>query len=261
MSNTVDEFEHAFQSCITALTSPSSNYAHDSEEVKTSVDQTVQRFLDSAKAMESFFLQKRLYLSVHKPELLVAEDIAEIKTEIQRKDAVIQRFQEKLQTWQLMLSEQPNPPANHPLGHSGHHPSIPTGIPQIPTQGIPSVPGSGMMSMRPQHAMPAQPHSMQTPGMSLTGPQMHGMSGGIQRMQGPHPGAHMMSGGVRGPISASPGQMAYQAPGMQHHVSPGFMVSQSSPSPGQQPQTGQQQSPLAYLERTTSNIGLPETRR
>lgn len=84
----VDDFETSFQSCLAAITNPNTNQVHDIDEVKTSVDQTIQRFLDNAKQLECFFLQKRLYLSVHKPEQLIAEDIADLKAEIQRKDMV-----------------------------------------------------------------------------------------------------------------------------------------------------------------------------
>ena len=273
MSNSVDEFEHAFQSCITALTSPSANYPHDSEEVKTSVDQTVQRFLDSAKAMESFFLQKRLYLSVHKPELLIKEDIDDIKTEIQRKDAVIQRFQEKLQSWKGMLSEQPPAPLGqqhlvpHPPGQGPQ--TMPPGSGMMPSMGPSMIPGQ--MHMRgptPGQMMP-HPSGMHATG-PMTGPQMHPMGQGMSRMQSPHPagsGMQMMSGGPRGQMMQTPGSHAYQstqqniAPGSAH---PSFMSSQ--PSPGQPPhppqaQQQQQASPLAFLERTTSNIGLPDSRR
>jgi hypothetical protein len=39
----------------------------------TGVDQCVQKFVDIAKQLESFFLQKRLMLSVHKPEQIIKE--------------------------------------------------------------------------------------------------------------------------------------------------------------------------------------------
>ena len=259
MSNPVDEFEHAFQSCITALTSPAPNYAHDSEEVKTSVDQTVQRFLDSAKSMETFFLQKRLYLSVHKPELLIMEDIQEIKTEILRKDAVIQKFQEKLETWQGMLSEQPPPPpAMHSSQpHMSSHP-MNTGIQTM-------TPGAAGVPMRGPHPGPMMPHPSQamhpTQGMqSMTG--MHTGMMGRMPIQGPMNsgmggGPHMMAG-------PRPQMMPTGAPyqGGQPQAPPGFIQSQPSPQ-SLPPQQQQQQtpSPLAFLERTTSNIGLPEARR
>src|SRR5438034_11705608 len=105
MTSTVDDFEAAFQSLMTAVVSPSPSHTHDSEEVKTSVDQTVSRFLDAGKGLEAFFLQKRLYLSAHHPEQLIAEDINDIKIEIQRKENVIQKTQEKVQHWMRILSD------------------------------------------------------------------------------------------------------------------------------------------------------------
>ncbi|XP_013789206.1 mediator of RNA polymerase II transcription subunit 28-like [Limulus polyphemus] len=69
----VDDFENSFQACLAALTNPDHFNVRDSEEVKTGVEQTIQRFLDLAKQMECFFLQKRLLLSTQKPEQFVIE--------------------------------------------------------------------------------------------------------------------------------------------------------------------------------------------
>ena len=294
MTSSVDEFENAFQSCITALTSPTTNYSHDPEEVKTSADQTVQRFLDSAKAMECFFLQKRLYLSVHRPEQLVKEDIDEIKIEIQRKDAVISKFQEKLQMWQAMLSDQPQTPvgmagmpaSGHPLAPAISHPMIQQHLQQghqspalLPLGMRAPHPGQQMMNQMaggggPVH--PGPPHAVQQQQQQVLPPpaqgqphghmlQPHAMQSGMRMQQSPQ---HMLAQAARGQMM-QPNYVSNAAP-PQHQ----FMQNQMPPQQQQQqqqqmPQVMQQQqqhqqaqqSPLAFLERTTSNIGLPDARR
>ena len=43
------------------------------EELRTDAEQNVAKFIEVAKQMETFFLQRRLQLSVLKPEQLVKE--------------------------------------------------------------------------------------------------------------------------------------------------------------------------------------------
>lgn len=253
----VDEFENSFQACLAALTNPSSNHIHDSDEIKTSVDQTIQRFLDSAKQMECFFLQKRLYLSTHKPEQLIVEDICDLKTEIARKDQVLQKYHEKISVWQSILSDTP------PSGPAGPGPGIPT------QQGAPSSnmqpPGPGGMALRgPGPAMMTGPQ---------VGPQIrqpgHGPGGGPPQQQ-QIPGHHVMQGQI-GPQShmmqqgGHPGQMPpsgmmghnpqQPGPGMQPGQMQGHGPYMGNPQ-GQPPPGSNLQGPLAFLERTTSNIGM-----
>lgn len=45
----------------------------DKEEIRVEVDHTILRFIDLARQMEAFFLQKRFLLSAFKPELVVKE--------------------------------------------------------------------------------------------------------------------------------------------------------------------------------------------
>lgn len=87
------------------MTNPTNNHVHEPDENQTSVEQTIQRFLDAARQMECFFLQKRLLLSVEKPDLIINEDISELRSEIQRKDLILQKYYEKLRLWQNSLHE------------------------------------------------------------------------------------------------------------------------------------------------------------
>ena len=45
----------------------------EKDEIKMEVDHSVLRFIDLARQMEAFFLQKRFLLSALKPELVVRE--------------------------------------------------------------------------------------------------------------------------------------------------------------------------------------------
>lgn len=45
----------------------------EKDEIKAEVDHSILRFLDLARQMEAFFLQKRFLLSALKPELVVRE--------------------------------------------------------------------------------------------------------------------------------------------------------------------------------------------
>lgn len=186
-SQIVDDFENSFQACLAAVTNPDYFYVRDSEEVKTGVEQTIQRFLDVAKQMESFFLQKRLVLSAQKPEQIVLEDNTELKNELARKDLLLQKYHEKIHYWQSLLNDTNNAP----------------GPPQQQSQ----------MQQQPQLQQQLQQQQpLQQP------PQ----PGNPQAMQ---QGATMQQGmPINGTVQGLPG-------------------------------------PLAYLERTTSNIGMPDSRR
>ncbi|CAL1294296.1 unnamed protein product [Larinioides sclopetarius] len=204
----VEDFEKAFQDCLAALTNPDLHNARDSDEIRTTVDLTIQRFLDVSKQMDCFFLQKRLLLSVQKPEHLLVENIQELAAEVKRKDELIEKYNAKIQTWQNLLQDVPGMPRPQPPP-----------VPPQPPQNLPAMQGS---------PSPMQPQVVQQPGTTAHG-------------------HHMMHPHTMPPMTSSP------AP-----VQPGMMM-QSQPMHPQQhmgaaQQPGGLQGPLAYLERTMSNI-------
>ncbi|EPQ02722.1 Mediator of RNA polymerase II transcription subunit 28 [Myotis brandtii] len=88
-------------------------------QVMPGVDQCIQKFLDIARQTECFFLQKRLQLSVQKPEQVIKEDVSELRKELQRKDALVQKHLTKLRHWQQVLEDingQHKKPADIPQG-------------------------------------------------------------------------------------------------------------------------------------------------
>ncbi|XP_037565695.1 LOW QUALITY PROTEIN: mediator of RNA polymerase II transcription subunit 28-like [Dermacentor silvarum] len=139
----VDDFESSFQACLAAVTNPDYFYVRDSEEVKTGVEQTVQRFLDVAKQMESFFLQKRLVLSAQKSEQMVMEDNTELKNELVRKEQLLQKYNEKIHYWQSLLNDTVNASGQQ----TQPQPQVPPGggtQQGMPTQSQQSMPMGGV---------------------------------------------------------------------------------------------------------------------
>lgn len=55
--------------------------------------------------MEAFFLQKRFLLSALKPELVINNDISDLRLELGRKEELLKRHYEKISHWQNMLAD------------------------------------------------------------------------------------------------------------------------------------------------------------
>ncbi|KAG1956712.1 mediator of RNA polymerase II transcription subunit [Pimephales promelas] len=101
----VDDLEASFEACFASLVSQDYVNGTDQEEIRTGVDQCIQKFLDVARQTECFFLQKRLQLSVQKPEQVEKEDASELKNELQRKEMLIQKHLVKIHHWQQVLED------------------------------------------------------------------------------------------------------------------------------------------------------------
>jgi hypothetical protein len=61
------------QSCLYVLTKEEVQPTMEKDEIRVELDNTILRFIDLARQMEAFFLQKRFLLSALKPELIVKE--------------------------------------------------------------------------------------------------------------------------------------------------------------------------------------------
>ncbi|KPP71156.1 mediator of RNA polymerase II transcription subunit 28-like, partial [Scleropages formosus] len=101
----VDDLEASFEACFASLVSQDYVNGTDQEEIRTGVDQCIQKFLDVARQTECFFLQKRLQLSVQKPEQVVKEDVSELRNELQRKELLIQKHLQRIHHWQQVLED------------------------------------------------------------------------------------------------------------------------------------------------------------
>ncbi|CAH1783040.1 unnamed protein product [Owenia fusiformis] len=200
-SNVVDDLEASFQNAYSSLTSQEHFNINDSEEVKVGVEQCLQKFLENARQTESWFLQRRLILSHNKPELIVKEEIQDLKAELIRKEQLIAKHHDKLQQWQSMLRQQvPVMQQSNPQMH--HH-------------------------MQQQQLQQQQKH-LQSPQRPLVAQQMN--------------------------------QPMVRMPTPQQHASLPSTPTNPHIPVGQQSFTGMP-GPLAYLEQTTSNIGIGEQRR
>lgn len=222
--NLVDELEEAFQSCIHALTKEESATGVDKDEIKLEVDQTTLKFIDLARQMEAFFLQKRFLLSALKPDLLLKEENFDLKQEIARKDELIKKHYEKIESWKNLLSDQQNynkPIQSLPPEMRGN---MPGGVPGGPGGMMPGGMGMPMQnSMQVQQMQQAQQQQMQMLQAQQMQQQMQSMPLGANPQMFPQPG-----GGGRGVGAGGPGFQ--QSPNLQ--------------------------GPLAYLEKTASNIDL-----
>lgn len=98
----VDEFEQAFESVCQYL-QPMDDTRASMDEIKADAGHLVSEFLEAGKAVERFFLQKRLLLTRARPEQVLKEECNELKQEIFKKDQLIQRHHEKVQAWKLQL--------------------------------------------------------------------------------------------------------------------------------------------------------------
>lgn len=141
--NLMDDFEEAFQHCLHVLTrqDPSSD-----DVIKLEVEQTTMNFINLARQLDVFFLQKRFLLCTLKPELLLTEENNDLKLELIRKEELIKKHSDKLESWKKLLSEQPK--------------TMPTVVP---------VPPGGNMGMNPGVGMPPQQMNpnMVGPGMQV----------------------------------------------------------------------------------------------
>lgn len=117
----MDEFEEAFQNCLLSLTKLEANTGTNKEEVELEVQKTTNRFIDVARQMEAFFLQKRFLVSTLKPDQLIKDENQDLRIEIQRKEALLNKHYSRLEEWKSCLSDIQQNPAilNRPVGPGG----------------------------------------------------------------------------------------------------------------------------------------------
>lgn len=240
----VDEFEEAFQSCLNVLTKEDALQTMDKDEIAVDVDHTILKFIDLARQLEAFFLQKRFLLSALKPESVVKEDISDLRTELARKDELIKRHYEKIAQWQSLLAD---------LQAQGWTKSAAQGTSVTPINGGPvSIPAGAPVpspSVTPTQASGLTPTIQQQ--LQQQQLQQQQQQQQLQQMQQQQQMQHHMQQQM-GPAGGGPGMVSQQAMFMPQTGGPRFPVQ----GPG-----GMLQGPLAYLEKTTSNIGMPDGRR
>ncbi|ALC47121.1 MED28 [Drosophila busckii] len=149
--NLMDEFEEAFQACLLSLTKQEPNSGTNKEEIELEVQKTTNRFIDVARQMEAFFLQKRFLVSTLKPYMLIKDENQDLSIEIQRKEALLQKHYNRLEEWKAGL-------ADNQQGMGVHNRPAPPNMQPMPGPG----PRPGMMGGMPPGGMPpGQQHLMQ----------------------------------------------------------------------------------------------------
>ncbi|XP_011505404.1 PREDICTED: mediator of RNA polymerase II transcription subunit 28 isoform X2 [Ceratosolen solmsi marchali] len=239
--NLIDEFEEAFQQCLNLFTKDdglennSIGLTVDKDETKIEVDQITFRCIDLARQVEAFFLQKRFLLSALKPELVVKEDITDLKVELLRKEELIKRHYEKILIWQNLLAEMHGWVQPNGFTHSTQ---------SIQNQGINNSNNSTVQQQILQHQHIQQQQQ-----------QMHLQQHQIQQLHQQQ--AQQTSGSSSINLQGTGVSVGAQSIFLnQGNVS----TSRSSTFPVASVNSSSLQGPLAFLEKTTSNIGMPERR-
>lgn len=89
------------------------------------VDLTTMKFIDLARQMEAFFIQKRFLLSAVKPQLVLKEENLDLRMEISRKDDMIKKHYESIERWKKLLLDSPPQHIPHP---SPQQPQMPAQV-------------------------------------------------------------------------------------------------------------------------------------
>ncbi len=157
-NNLLTQFEKSYAEAMATLTQEDTMYEKSPDTMKAEVDTKVTQFIDAARQMETFFLQKQFLLYAHKPELHLRAESNDLRQEIARKDELIKNHNERLDQWLKMLQDLqqqgsnvvPNAPLSSPS--SALNPAQPKGFPSN------------------QARLPGSPIPTSTPSASAAGP-------------------------------------------------------------------------------------------
>ena len=191
------------KACMAPFTNQPSSHVFDNDELKANMD-NILRFLEISRQVESSFISKRAILASQKPELILEEEINDLKSEINKKEVLLTKYYEKLNKWISIVNDASS---GKPINTS--------------------------LISGPMMQMPLRMNQMK-------GPLLHG----------PNP---MMQNQIRSQNSLMlPNSINPQMPmaNASHQMQFNPVSNQSSSN------HGGLQGPLAYLELTTSNIGL-----
>ncbi|CAK9291111.1 unnamed protein product [Gordionus sp. m RMFG-2023] len=104
--NLVVNFENSFNNCLSLLLTNSENFPqYNFEEKKTDIEYAIESFVEKAKEIESFFIAKRFLHSTSNQDDQLLEEINDLKRELNKKDELIKKHQEKLDNWKNILSD------------------------------------------------------------------------------------------------------------------------------------------------------------
>lgn len=87
--NPVDKLQEAFNACL----------AVPADDLRPSAEQNIAKFIEAARKLEVFFLQKQLLLSDSDD----SDDINRLKAKLRSRDNLIAKYQQKLEDWKKIL--------------------------------------------------------------------------------------------------------------------------------------------------------------
>ena len=101
----IEEFKHAFQDIWAPLVTEENALFGSShpDESRQSLENSVMRYIDIARQLETWFAQRRIVLKT--PEQEIDEEIQDLKQEIERKDNLINKVLERSQKWKSELDK------------------------------------------------------------------------------------------------------------------------------------------------------------
>lgn len=87
--NPVDKLQEAFNACL----------AIPAEDSRPSAEQNIAKFIEAARKLEVFFLQKQLILS----DIGDGDDVGILQARLKSRDELIAKYQQKLEEWKKIL--------------------------------------------------------------------------------------------------------------------------------------------------------------
>lgn len=88
--NGVDELQAAFNDCL----------AVPADDIRPSAEQNISRFVEAARKLEVFFLQKQLLLSDGTQD---GDEITKLRAKLRARDNLIAKYHQKIQEWKKSL--------------------------------------------------------------------------------------------------------------------------------------------------------------
>lgn len=88
--NPVDELSDAFNACL----------AIPKEDLRSSAEQNITRFIEVARKLEIFFLQKQLLLAGSSED---PEELNKLRARLAARENLLAKYGQKIQEWQKML--------------------------------------------------------------------------------------------------------------------------------------------------------------
>lgn len=88
--NAVDEFQEAFNACL----------AIPADDLKSSAEQNTTRFIESARKLEVFFLQRQLLLADNGEN---CEDLNKLRAKLRARDNLLAKYKQRLEDWKKII--------------------------------------------------------------------------------------------------------------------------------------------------------------